>query len=553
MLKLLNIANLAVMDSLGIEFQKGLNLLTGETGSGKSIIVDALSTLFGDRFTSDKVRSGERRAWVEGVFQIEARKDLSERLDRMGLVADGDELILKREWIMGGKVRSFVNHAVAGSAALKMLRDHLIEIHGQGEEQALLSASSHLELLDRFAELLPLREEVMNRAARSAELRKEMARLRTDQSERLRAIDLLKFQVDEIDRARLRPGEEGELEGERRILSQAEKATRLAAESYALLYEQDGSVYSQLAAIHRRLVALAQIDQGLGPAAEQADRLTSLLREIADQLRDYGSGRDFSPERLAQVEDRLAELDRLKRKYGTELEHVLAERGRMAAELAELAGRDDRIEAIAREMEHLDCEYRRVAEKLSIERKRAVPRLETAIRKELDQLALRGTPFEVRMRPVDEEVSPRGLEDVEFMIAPNVGEGLRPLARIASGGELSRLMLALRTVIADTTSKCLVFDEVDTGIGGRAAEEVGLRLKRLAQTHQVFCVTHQPQIARFADAHYRVSKVVDEGRTRVVVEQLDDEGRLQELSRMLAGTEVTTAARRHAKELMKTD
>ncbi|MBI4470524.1 MAG: DNA repair protein RecN [Acidobacteria bacterium] len=552
MLKLLNIANLAVFDKLCIEFQKGLNLLTGETGSGKSIIVDALTILFGDPFSSDKVRTGEDRAWVEGVFLLEGRDDLSRSLESMGLETEDGELILKREWTSGGRVRSFVNHAVAGASALKALRGQLVEIHGQGEEQMLLSSSHHVELLDRFAGLERLAASVADAARTIAGLAKERAELQAGRAERSKAVDLLKFQVDEIDRAGIRAGEDGELEAERRVLAQAEKAERLAGEAHALLYEEDGAVYSQMAAVNRRLNALAQIDREFEPLSEQLGRTQAAIEEIAARLRSFGSGRDFSPERLVQLEERLAELERIKRKYGAGLGEVFAERDRLAAELERLAGAADRLEALEQQVERAVSEYQLAAQRLSRDRKRAAPKLEAAVRRELDHLALRGTQFKAEFKPSAEAHGLRGHEEVEFLIAPNVGEGLRPLARIASGGELSRLMLALRTVISDGLSKCLVFDEVDTGIGGRAAEEVGARLKRLAKSHQVFCVTHQPQIARFADAHYRVEKVIRDGRTSVVVERLDEAGRLQEVSRMLAGSEVTTAARRHAKELLRT-
>ncbi len=551
MLKLLNIGNLAVTDRLCIEFQKGLNLLTGETGSGKTIIVDALSLLFGDRLSSDKIRAGERRAWVEGVFEISKRTDLFEKLNNLGLTLEGDEVVLRREWTVGGGGRSFVNGSLVGASQLKELRSRLLEIHGQGEERALLSVASHLDLLDRFGGLEPQKAEVAQLAHRHAELGKELAELESQESARVRSIDLLQFQVHEIERTDPRLGEDESLSAERRVLAQAEKAARLASEAYTALYDDDEAICSQLGSVARKLAALTEIDPQFLTSSDQLERARATLQEIAFQLRNFGAGRDFSPERLAEVEGRLAELDRLKRKYGPELEGVVRERDRMAAELLKLESAESRADAIAQEMQEVASDYQSRATRLSEDRKSVAPKLEAAVRKELNQLALGGARFQVRLNTLPETIASRGLEDAEFMIAPNVGEGFRPLARIASGGELSRLMLALRTVIADGVPKCLVFDEVDTGVGGRAAEEIGARLKKLGRTHQVFCVTHQPQIARFADVHYRVNKVVQEGRTRVEVEPLDNQGRLDELSRMLSGAEVTPVTRRHARELIK--
>lgn len=554
MLKFLKVSNLAVIRHLEVEFEEGLNLLTGETGSGKSIIVDAVALLFGDRSSPEMVRSGQDRATVEGLFVVEAGGVLEEMFRGAGLEIPGGEIILRREIYASGRSRAFVNERLVSLTFLKELRPRLVDIHGQGESQTLLAARTQLALLDVCAGAEALSERVRELADRYWQLRAELDRLRTSEAERLRLLDVYDFQVEEIEKVKPHPGEDEELAQERRLLANVEKVYQLTTDSYVALYENDDAIVRRVGRVRKWLQQVVEIDGRLRQMEEELEKAQAIVEDVALFIRDYRDSIDFAPGRLEEVEARLMELERLKRKYGPTLEDVLRSLEAMKQERQRLALSDVRKEELEKELDEIHGEYLKAAEELREARRRAARELERVLRSELRKLALEQVRFDVAFYPAEIVPSAEGLERIEFLVATNVGESLKPLGKVVSGGELSRLMLALKVIGGRTVGpRTLIFDEIDAGIGGRVAELVGQRLKQLAETHQVFCVTHLPQIAKFADTHYRVRKEVDQRQgAEVFVERLSGEERVTELARMLAGEKITEITRRHAKELLRT-
>lgn len=554
MLKSLNISNLAVVTKLEVEFGNGLNLLTGETGSGKSIIVDALGMLLGGRASAEMIRSGEQKAYVEGVFQVIKHQELFRTVETAGLEIDSKELVIRREIAANGRSRVFVNDELTTVAFLRELRPFLVDIHGQNDQQTLLYAESHLDLLDLFAGLEKDCEEIRTKYQSWQKLEKELAEIQRTEAERLRSLDILEFQATEIEKVGLEVGEDIRLQDERRLLINGEKLTSMSVNCYDLLYENDSSVLTNIASISKRLDELASLDPRFEQYLETVQTARYGLEDLAYFLRDYVDRADFSPQRLKEVEDRLVEIDRLKRKYGSSIESILEAAEEMRGKLFRLHSSDAREKELISSIAKARETYLQLAENLSQRRRKAAKELEQAVIEELKYLAMERTGFRIGFldnKVGDERATGRGIDNVEMLVSTNVGEEFRPLAKVASGGELSRLMLALKTITAPTEyPRTLIFDEVDVGIGGRVAEAVGQRLKRLATTNQVLCVTHQAQIARFADMHYSVEKQVIAGRTEVNVEKLDQLGRIEELARMIGGSQITELTRQHASELL---
>jgi len=552
MLRFLKVANIAVIENVEVEFEPGLNLLTGETGSGKSLLVDAVAMLLGERAGGDMVRSGAARGYVEGVFRLETwPEEVMALFHEAGVDAD-EELILRREISASGRSRIFANDRLVTQAFVRAVRPHLVDIYSQGEAPMALVGGRPLRLLDSYAQAEDLRRRVEELASAYRETERALDDLSRAEAERLRLLDIYQFQIREIERIRPTLGEDEELGRERALLANAEKLFQLAQEAYAELDEADDSMTRKVARVYRRLEQLRELDGRVASAVELLERARVLLQEVAYFLRDYREGIRFSPERLAEVEGRLAELERLKRKYGPTLRDVVETLAELKAKYEELASADVRREELEERRRRLEAEYRQVAGELSRRREHAARALERAVTTELRALAFERGRFQVALVPVEEFPSPEGMERAQFLVALNVGEEARPVGKVASGGELSRIMLALKTVASRWHgARTLIFDEVDAGIGGRVAEIVGERLKRLGERYQVLCVTHQPQIARFADAHYRVVKEVVGGRTQVRVERLGQRERVEELARMLGGREITEAVRRHARELIR--
>ena len=537
MLRYLNIRNLAVIESLEVTFQHGLNVITGETGAGKSIVVGAVGLLLGDRASADMIRTGEEIAIIQAVFEV-----------------DGREIIVRREVTAAGRSRSFVDGQLVTAGSLKELGVTLVDLHGQHEHQALLNPDVHLDLLDEYAGLAPERAAAGAAHGRWSALRLERESVGAKERDKDARSDFLRFQLHEIDRIAPRPGEDDELATARRLLANAERLRRLCEESYGRLYEDDTSVLSSLSGIWKRVAELRDLDPRFGAYLEARDSITAQLDELAGYLREYGAHIDAAPERLQEIEERLAALERLKRKYGPALSDVLIRRARCAEELGGLDSAAERLGELDRELALAGESYRSAAAALSAGRRSHASEFARALERELGELAMERTRFEVRFEdgvPTEERWTARGTDVAQFYVSPNPGEDMRPLARIVSGGELSRMMLALKTLATtDSPGKTLVFDEVDAGIGGRVADVVGQRLQTLGRTYQVLCITHLPQIATCGHSHYGVSKFERNGRTQTTVEPLSGEERVDELARMMAGLVVTDGTRASAREML---
>ena len=564
MLALLNISNFALISELKVEFDRGLNLLTGETGSGKSIIVDALGVLIGDRFPAELIRAGERHASVEGLFTLGAHPQVEALLEEAGVgrPAGGDvELVVRRELSAEGRGRVFVNNRLATLSLLRSLRPLLVDIHGQGTQQTLFDPETHLELLDAFADLAERREEVGSAYRRWSALNRELESLRRDEAEKFHLTDALRFQVSELEAAQLAAGEDEQLEAERRRLANLEKLTELCSDAYNLTYEESDSTVARLSRLERQVDELSQYESSYRNYSEGLATARAVLEDLSVTLRDFLDGLTFSPERLAEIEGRLAEIARLKRKYGGTIESALEHLESSRTRLRRLERTDERAEEVVKELVEARAAYVSAASAVHRGRAKSAGEFRLAVESSLGEVAMEHARFEARISaPEDPDAdeagksfTASGFDRVEFYFSANPGEPLRPLAKVASGGEASRLMLVLKTSSSPARfPRTIVFDEVDAGIGGRVSEAVGLKLKALSKTNQVLCVTHQAQIARFADTHLLVDKHERRGRTEVGVARLDQRRRVEEIARMLTGAEITEAARRHAREMLKT-
>jgi DNA repair protein RecN (Recombination protein N) len=539
MLRFLRIRNLAVIEAVEVEFEPGFNVLTGETGAGKSILVEAVGLLLGARASSDLVRTGEAQAAIEAIFED----------------ADEHELIVRREISSQGRSRSFINGALATAAALRDLSARLVELHGQHEHQALLDPLTHLPLLDEYADLGEPAANVAASWAAVRDFRDQLERSRMDTREKAARLDLIAFQLGEIEKATPRAGEDEELAATKQVLASAERIQRLCAESYAALYESDDAVLAGLGGVWKRIGELATIDPQFVVYAEARDAIKSQLEDLAFFLRSYADGIDASPGRLQQVEDRLALLERLKRKYGPLLQNVIDTGEALAREHELLTGVGEQAEDLVKELESATKTYLAAARDLSRRRRAAAVGFARDLEVLLGELAMARTRFEVRFNDGElsqDAWSDRGIDQAEFFVSPNPGEDLRPLARIVSGGELSRVMLALKTLAQeDAPGKTLIFDEVDAGIGGRVADVVGTRLQALGDRFQVLCITHLPQIAARGTTQFRIEKSVRGNRTVTTVERLGAAGRIDEVARMIGGAAVTEPVRASARDLLE--
>lgn len=572
MLTELRLENYAVIDNLAVEFGPGLNLLTGETGAGKSILIDALALLLGDKASSDVIRAGAERAVVGAVFEVEdsAAKAVTAVLEANGLDTEDDSLILRREIAGGGKGRVFVNNQPATVAALRLLAPHLATIHAQNESMLSFDGAARLGLLDSFAGLGT--EAASTAFAGWKEIRARMDELQRDEQDRLRLVDLWSFQHREIQDARLQAGEDEKLEAEKRVLANAEKIHNAAMNAFDLLYEGNGSTSSTLRAAQKQVEELARYEPKFQDAVTALESARISVEDVGTTLRDYAGGIQASPERLAEVEDRLAAIDRLKRKYGPTLDDVIRFGEEVGQKLSDVENKDEILQRLRSELGASAEEYLRLARGLSKKRREAAHRLEKLVEAEIGELAMKAI-FRIQISSSEEEGnwSPAGFDEVVYMISTNPGEPLRQLEHIASGGELSRVMLALKATVeaagkrggaasvrgsaagakGRTAQRTLVFDEIDTGIGGRAAESVGKKLKSLSRTSQVLCVTHLPQIATFADHHYLIMKQEVGGRTQTSVRLITGKERTEEVARMISGAKLTETSRKHAEQMLK--
>ncbi|AEG15484.1 DNA repair protein RecN [Desulfofundulus kuznetsovii DSM 6115] len=555
MLVSLDIQDFGLIDRQTIEFTHGLNVLTGETGAGKSIIVEALQVALGGRAWAEFIRTGKERARVAAVFEIHPLAVLKEKLKAWGIPLEEDGmLIMSRELVRSGRNICRLNGQVVALSVYREAGQHLVDIHGQHESQSLFNPDRHRDLLDRFGGLWSLRQEVAEIYHRWRELTSQLEELRHGARDRLHRLDMLTYQVQEIDRARLLPGEEEALTQERNRLANAEKIAALAGRCYQALHggeEGIPAVMDLLGRACRDLEELSRLDPELLSLASTLESVLYQVEDVARELARYRDGVEFNPGRLQEVEERLSRIRDLKRKYGDSVEEILRYREEAAAELEKLAFSEENAAALEEEIKLWEERWQQKALDLSRARREHARKLEEAVARELADLEMGKVEFQVLFEDLT-GASAAGRERVEFLISPNPGEPLRPLAKIASGGELSRVMLAMRAILAAVDElPTLVFDEVDAGIGGRTLVAVAEKLADIAGHRQVICVTHAPQIASFARTHFSISKEVRAGQTTTRVRRLDEEGRLAELARMLGGREADGLARDHARHLLE--
>jgi DNA repair protein RecN (Recombination protein N) len=559
----LRLENYAVIDNGVIEFLPGLNLLTGETGAGKSILIDALGLLLGDKASAEVIRTGTERAVVVGVFESEgpAAESIETILESNGLDAEDASLILRREIAAGGKGRVFVNNQPATVAVLKQLAPHLGIIHAQNESIVNFDAAARQALLDAYAGFDL--QDVSAAFGGWKQIRGRIAELEQDEQDRMQLLDLWKFQSREIDEAKLASDEDERLEAEKRVLANAEKIYGAAINAFDLLYEGNASTSSSLRAAQKHLEELARYEPKFQEALEALESARISVEDVGATLRDYAGGIQASPERLAEIEERLALLDRLKRKYGPALAQVIVYGEETVRKLSEMENKDQVLGELRAELAVAGERYRKAARTVSRKRSEAARKLEKLVEAEINDLAMRASfGITVEENEAEEHWTASGTNQVIYRIATNAGETMRPLEQIASGGELSRVMLALKASVEaganpvgkkknSAAQRTMVFDEIDTGIGGRAAEAVGKRLKALSKGNQVLCVTHLPQIATFADHHYLIEKRTAGGRTKTTVRHITGEERTEEVARMLSGAKLTETSRKHAEQMIK--
>jgi DNA repair protein RecN (Recombination protein N) len=568
----LRLENYAVIDNAAVEFGSGLNLLTGETGAGKSILIDALALLLGEKASSEVIRSGAERAVVSAVFECAgpAADTIEQALERNGLDESEDgSLIVRREIAATGKGRVFVNNQAATVAVLRQLAPHLGVIHAQSESILAFDPPARLALLDAFAasqlQLVRVTYEAWNG------IHDRIEGLEQGEQDRLRLVDLWLFQKREIEEAKLLSGEDERLETEKRVLANAAKIYNSAMQAFDLLYEGDASTAASLRSAQKQIAELARFEPKFQEALAALEAARISVEDVGATVRDYAGGIHASPEHLAEVEDRLASLDRLKRKYGPTLDDVINFGADVTRKLSEIENKDEILRELRAEVAKAATEYLRAARALSKTRQDAARKLEKLVEAEINDLAMKSV-FRIQMTTSEEEGnwSASGIDEVVYMISTNPGEPMRQLEHIASGGELSRVMLALKVSVEDAAGsvvrapspaksrnlraaaqRTMVFDEIDTGIGGRAAEAVGRKLKFLSRTNQVLCVTHLPQIATFADHHYVIEKKERAGRTRTTIRLVSGEERTEEIARMLSGAKLTDTSRKHAEQMIK--
>ncbi len=567
MLAELRLENYAVIDNVVIEFAAGLNLLTGETGAGKSILIDALGLLLGEKASSDVIRTGAERAVVAAVFESEgaAGRSVEVILETNGLDAENGALILRREIAPGGKGRVFINNQPATVTVLKQIAPHLGVIHAQNESLVNFDAATRQDLLDAYAGIDG--KDVGAAFANWKQVRGRIAELEQDEQDRARLLDLWNFQCREIEEARLRPGdtppEDEQLEAEKRVLANAEKIYGAAINAFDLLYEGNASTSSSLRAAQKHLEELVRYEPKFREALTALESARISVEDVGATLRDYAGGIQASPERLAEIEERLVLLDRLKRKYGPTLEQTIAFGEDVGRKLSEMENKDQVLLDLRAMLAVAADDYRQAARNLSRKRIEAARKLEKLVEAEINDLAMRASfQIAVEENDAEERWAASGINQVIYRISASAGEAMRPLNEIASGGELSRVMLALKASVEAGTNpagrkksaggqRTLVFDEIDTGIGGRAAEAVGRKLKALSKGHQVLCVTHLPQIATFADHHYVIEKREAGGRAKTTVRQISGQERTEEVARMLSGAKLTETSRKHAEQMIK--
>jgi DNA repair protein RecN (Recombination protein N) len=568
----LYIKNHALIDEIEVEFENGLNVLTGETGAGKSTIIEALSLILGERASADIVRKGAEKAVVEGVLNVGGNRQLKRLLEE-NQIEFSDELLLHREVSIKGQSRCFVNDTPTTLAVLSQIGDLLVDLHGQHQHQSLLKVDTHIDQLDEYSGTASLLSDFQRSHNRLKGLLTKLHELRRREQQLKEKLDLYEFQIKEIDAVNPRSGEEEELEKELKILENAEKLFEVASQLYGLLYDSENSLHDQLASVNRMLVEMMGIDRTFEEPMKEASSLQAVVSELAKTIQEYRSKIEFNPERLEQARERLGNLSLLKKKYGGSIESILGHRRRIGAEVDLAETFDEALKKLHEEIERERAISSEAAQKLSSKRKEAAKRLNKSIVEELANLGIPSAIFEARIenRPLPSgpgsvdsspyvklgktlyDTTPKGIDFVEFHISTNIGEDLKPLAKVASGGEISRIMLALKSILAKADRlPLLIFDEIDIGISGRIAQAVGTSLKALSKFHQIIVITHLPQIAGAANQHYVVEKVEEGGRAFTRIRKLLLDDRVREVAKLMSGEKITEAGLRGARELIGT-
>ena len=568
MLRELVIENFALIDRLHLEFERGFNILTGETGAGKSIIIDTVSLILGGRSSAEQVRAGSESAQIEGVFELDDKPEIFHILAEWGISLGDDQLlVINREINQSGRSRCRLNGQTVTVLTLSRIGSLLMDIHGQHEHQSLLSSIAQREILDSFGGKVLQRkaEEVAELYLNWQGIKKELETLVTGEEEKNQRVEFLTFQLQEIERAKLQPGEAERLEQEREILAGAEKLYENTSATYQLLYGADepGSALDKLGEGVQALEKATEIDASLQQWVEMVTQVACQVEEVSREIRAYRDRIDFNPEKLSRTEERLDEIAKLKRKYGQGIPEILKYAEKIRKEINSNEDRTERIAILTKKLQTIEEELSLAVQALSSLRKVTAERLERAVAKELTEVNMDKTVFTLSLKRIIDDkkgllvdgekvaITKEGIDQVEFLVAPNPGEGLRPLAKIASGGELSRLMLILKVIMAEEDQiPTMVFDEIDAGIGGRTAQAVAEKLLLLGLSHQVICVTHLPQIASMANKHFYIEKKTHRERTLVEVRALEKNERVDELARMLGGAEVTSTTREHAREML---
>ena len=563
MIKEIRIRNFAVIENLEVSFGKGLSVLTGETGAGKSIIIDALNLLLGGRADTDSIRSGETTALVDAVFEVTdpITRDL---ILESGIEMDGSELLIKRQVSNTGKNRCLLNNSSVTVSTLAKIGNRLVDLHGQHDHQTLLHPEVHIELLDLYGKCNNFRDEFSKIFFEHQAQTKILGSMKMGEKELIQKQEFLSFQLKEIDEANLSKEEEEELKSTRNKLKHAGQIREGLQKSQSLLNNEGGSIIESLGQVLKELESVQNIDSGLARLVEQSRSAFYELEDVVESLRNYDQSLEFNPSRLEEIEDRLAEINELKRKYGNDIVEILRRREEIDKELEQLTSNEENMKALQDDLKKKETVLSKLGIQLAEKREAAAKNLSRSVEKELKELSMINVKLGVRFdyqadpesfilfRKEKTKATLNGLGTLEFLFSSNQGEEMRPLAKIASGGELSRVMLALKSILNDQdTVPVMIFDEVDTGIGGSVAEKVGIKLQKVAITKQVFCITHLPQIAGMALSHFRVEKEVKGKRTRSTIRQLKHKERLEELARMSSGEKITEASLEYAREMLR--
>ncbi len=549
MLRTLRIKNLAIIKDLSIDFGEGLNILTGETGAGKSIILQSLKFIGGERFDKGLIRSGEKKVFVEAIFEFNAPLNfLREYFDEED---DLREIIVRRELFEDGRNKVFVNGKAFNLSFLRLFSPYLYNIYGQNDQRILTDKKSQLELLDRAANNEEFLEKLEKISSKIDFVKKEIDELNKLDQEKLQRKEFLEYAINEIEEAEIEEGIIDKLKEKRKVYQNSEQIFSILKETLDLIYEGDNSLLSLFSTIENNFLNLSKFKKEWEDDYKKISEFSPVLEDIAYKIRDFLEEVNFSPEELEELESKLAKIERLQKKYGENEEDILSYYEKAKEELLKLGSLEIDIKEKREELEELKREYEKLAAVLSERRKKTARETEKRLKGELEELAMKNAQFKVLFIPSKEKFSPYGREKVEFLFSANIGEELKPLNKIASGGELSRIMLGLKMVFVDGMTDTYIFDEIDSGVGGKTAEKVGEKLKKLSKKAQVLCITHFPQVAAFADNHYKVDKYEKDKRTFAKIKLLSKEERIKEIARMMSGSNISDAVIKSAEELIR--